>query len=94
MDDDIYMTLPAISYLKFPFCLKKDQIEAAHVWVTNGFRGTILYSSGTGKTEIAFECARRAAARDSTLTTIDKECSPPLMILVVLLSIFYILFHE
>jgi superfamily II DNA or RNA helicase len=75
MDDDIYMTLPAISYLKFPFCLKKDQIEAAHVWVTNGFRGTILYSSGTGKTEIAFECARRAAARDSTLTAIDKECS-------------------
>src|SRR5215216_3882343 len=76
MDDDIYMTLPAISYLKFPFCLKKDQIEAAHVWVTNGFRGTILYSSGTGKTEIAFECARRAAAKDSTLTTIDnKECS-------------------
>jgi superfamily II DNA or RNA helicase len=76
MDDDIYMTLPAISYLKFPFCLKKDQIEAAHVWVTNGFRGTILYSSGTGKTEIAFECARRAA-KDSTLTltAIDKECS-------------------
>ncbi|HZB99081.1 MAG TPA: hypothetical protein VE226_03640, partial [Nitrososphaeraceae archaeon] len=60
MDDDICMTLPAISYLKFPFCLKKDQIDAAHVWVTNGFRGTILYSSGTGKTEIAFECARRA----------------------------------
>src|ERR671921_1077674 len=74
MDDDICMTLPAISYLKFPFCLKKDQIEAAHVWVTNGFRGTILYSSGTGKTEIAFECARRAAS-GSTLITIDKECS-------------------
>jgi superfamily II DNA or RNA helicase len=90
MDDDIYMTLPAISYLKFPFCLKKDQIEAAHVWVTNGFRGTILYSSGTGKTEIAFECARRAAAKDSTLTTAidNKECSS------YLLSIFYILFHE
>ncbi|MDQ4056136.1 MAG: SWIM zinc finger family protein, partial [Thermoproteota archaeon] len=68
------MTLPAISYLKFPFCLKKDQIDAAHVWVTNGFRGTILYSSGTGKTEIAFECARRAAS-SSTLITIDKECS-------------------
>jgi superfamily II DNA or RNA helicase len=74
MDDDICMTLPAISYLKFPFCLKKDQIDAAHVWVTNGFRGTILYSSGTGKTEIAFECARRAAS-GSTLITIDKECS-------------------
>ena len=72
MDDDICMTLPAISYLKFPFCLKKDQIDAAHVWVTNGFRGTILYSSGTGKTEIAFECAR-SAATGSTLITIDKE---------------------
>src|SRR5919202_5283065 len=25
-------------------------------------RGSLIYSSGTGKTEIAFECARRAAA--------------------------------
>jgi superfamily II DNA or RNA helicase len=43
-----------------------------HSWVTNGFRGTVLYSSGTGKTEIAFECARRAAAA-STSTTIEEE---------------------
>lgn len=51
----------AISYLKFPFSLKKDQLEAVESWFNNGFRGTILYSTGTGKTEIAFECARRVA---------------------------------
>jgi superfamily II DNA or RNA helicase len=67
---------PAISYLKFPFCLKKDQLEAAHVWVTSGFRGTLLYSSGTGKTEIAFECARRAATA-SKVATRDKGISYP-----------------
>lgn len=52
---------PAISQLKFPFCLKEDQIEAVNAWINNNYRGTILYSTGTGKTEIAFECARRAA---------------------------------
>ena len=51
----------AISHLKFPFSLKKDQIEAVDSWLANNFRGTVLYSSGTGKTEISFECARRAA---------------------------------
>ena len=30
-------------------------------WISSGLRGSIIYSSGTGKTEIAFECARRAA---------------------------------
>jgi superfamily II DNA or RNA helicase len=30
--------------------------------MSTGMRGSIIYSSGTGKTEIAFECARRAAA--------------------------------
>ena len=50
---------PAISQLKFPFCLKEDQIEAINAWINNDYRGTILYSTGTGKTEIAFECARR-----------------------------------
>jgi superfamily II DNA or RNA helicase len=49
---------PAISLLKFPFSLKKDQIDAVDAWIDNSFRGTILYSTGTGKTEIAFECAR------------------------------------
>jgi superfamily II DNA or RNA helicase len=57
---------PAIYFLKFPFYLKKDQIEAVSEWVNNNFRGTILYSSGTGKTEIAFECAKRAAADRTT----------------------------
>jgi superfamily II DNA or RNA helicase len=51
----------AISHLQFPFSLKRDQLEAVDSWVNNNFRGTVLYSSGTGKTEIAFECASRAA---------------------------------
>ena len=51
--------------LKFPFKLTKDQIEAVDAWTTNSYRGSIIYSTGTGKTEIAFECAKRAAeARD------------------------------
>jgi len=55
----------AISSLRFPFKLTKDQIEAVDAWTTNGYRGSIIYSTGTGKTEIAFECAKRAAeARD------------------------------
>ena len=52
---------PAISAIRFPFELKKDQLEAAEAWVTNGCRGSVIFSTGTGKTEIAFECARRAA---------------------------------
>lgn len=52
---------PAISAIKFPFDLKKDQLEAAEAWVSNGCRGSVIFSTGTGKTEIAFECARRAA---------------------------------
>ncbi|HSF00506.1 MAG TPA: DEAD/DEAH box helicase [Nitrososphaeraceae archaeon] len=51
----------AISQLKFPFSLKEDQIEAVNAWIDNDFRGTILYSTGTGKTEIALECAKRFA---------------------------------
>ena len=51
--------MSAISSLKFPF--KLDQIEAVDAWTTNGYRGSIIYSTGTGKTEIAFECAKRAA---------------------------------
>lgn len=53
--------MSAISTLKFPFVLKKDQLEAIDAWLKNGLRGSIIYSTGTGKTEIAFECARRAA---------------------------------
>ncbi|HZD35722.1 MAG TPA: DEAD/DEAH box helicase [Nitrososphaeraceae archaeon] len=52
---------PAIENLKFPFNLKKDQEAAVEAWINNDFRGSIVYSTGTGKTEIAFECARRAA---------------------------------
>src|SRR6476619_8453313 len=51
--------IPSISLLKFPFALKQDQIAAVNAWINNNNRGTILYSTGTGKTEIAFECARR-----------------------------------
>lgn len=52
---------PAIKSLRFPFCLKADQIKAVEAWMENGQRGSIIYGSGTGKTEIAFECARQAA---------------------------------
>jgi superfamily II DNA or RNA helicase len=52
---------PAISTIRFPFELKKDQLEAAEAWIGNGCRGSVIFSTGTGKTEIAFECARRAA---------------------------------
>ena len=52
--------ISAISSLKFPFKLTKDQIEAVDAWIKNGNRGSIIYSTGTGKTEIAFECAKRA----------------------------------
>jgi superfamily II DNA or RNA helicase len=51
---------PAISSLKFPFRFTKDQFEAVDSWITNGYKGSIIYSTGSGKTEIAFECARRA----------------------------------
>src|ERR687886_3017841 len=53
--------IPSISLLKFPFVLKQDQIAAVNAWINNNYRGTILYSTGTGKTEIAFECAKRLA---------------------------------
>src|SRR5438093_8220990 len=53
--------MSAISSIKFPFRLTKDQIDAVDAWITNGYRGSIIYSTGTGKTEIAFECAKRAA---------------------------------
>ncbi|MDQ3807679.1 MAG: DEAD/DEAH box helicase [Thermoproteota archaeon] len=52
---------PAILDLIFPFELKFDQIKAVEAWLLNQCRGSIIYGSGTGKTEIAFECARKAA---------------------------------
>ena len=51
----------AISKLKFPFHLKGHQLEAVDAWISSDLRGSIIYSSGTGKTEIAFECAKKAA---------------------------------
>jgi len=56
-----FKILIAILNLKFPFDLKDDQREAVNAWLNNNFRGSIIYSTGTGKTEIAFECARRLA---------------------------------
>jgi superfamily II DNA or RNA helicase len=53
---------PAILNLKFPFNLTKDQEDAVSAWINNKYKGSIIYSTGTGKTEIAFECAKRAAA--------------------------------
>jgi superfamily II DNA or RNA helicase len=52
---------PAILDLRFPFELKPDQVKAVEAWLVNQCRGSIIYGSGTGKTEIAFECARKAA---------------------------------
>ena len=51
----------AISNLKFPLELKKDQLDIVDAWLSNGFRGSIIYSIDTRKTEIAFECAKQAA---------------------------------
>src|SRR6478752_3553546 len=53
--------IPAILDLKFPFNLTKDQEDAVAAWIKNQYKGSIIYSTGTGKTEIAFECAKRAA---------------------------------
>jgi superfamily II DNA or RNA helicase len=53
---------PAILNLRFPFELKPDQVKAVEAWLANHCRGSIIYGSGTGKTEIAFECAKRAVA--------------------------------
>jgi superfamily II DNA or RNA helicase len=56
-----FRVLIAILNLKFPFELKHDQQQAVNAWLSNNFKGSIIYSTGTGKTEIAFECARRLA---------------------------------
>ena len=59
--------MAAISSLRFPFELKHDQLQAVEAWVQNKCVGSVIFSTGTGKTEIAFECARRMA--DIVLTT-------------------------
>ncbi|HVX02806.1 MAG TPA: DEAD/DEAH box helicase [Nitrososphaera sp.] len=58
---------PAITSLQFPFELKRDQVEAAEAWMQNGRRGSVIFSTGTGKTEIAWECARRAAVQSGKM---------------------------
>ena len=55
--------MSAISALRFPFELTIDQIEATEAWIQNGCRGSVIFSTGTGKTEIAWECAKRAAEK-------------------------------
>ncbi|HZB64022.1 MAG TPA: DEAD/DEAH box helicase family protein [Nitrososphaeraceae archaeon] len=73
----------AISQLKFPFSLKEDQIDAVNAWIDNDFRGTIVYSTGTGKTEIAFECAKRVACRySSSSSTMNVLLMVPRIILI------------
>ena len=77
----------AISQLKFPFSLKADQIDAVNAWIDNDCRGTIVYSTGTGKTEIAFECAKRVASRyssfsSSSTTTMNILLMVPRIILI------------
>jgi superfamily II DNA or RNA helicase len=54
--------LSEIILLKFPFELKKDQRDAVDEWINKKGKGSIIYSTGTGKTEIAFECARKMAS--------------------------------
>lgn len=77
----------AISQLKFPFSLKEDQIEAVKAWIDNDFRGTVLYSTGTGKTEIALECAKR-------FVFVSSSSSSPLPFLNILLIVPRIILIE
>ena len=51
-----------IILLKFPFEVKQDQRDAVDEWINKKGKGSIIYSTGTGKTEIAFECARKMAS--------------------------------
>ena len=53
--------LSSIAKLHFPFKLKKDQEEAVESWIGNRCKGSIIFSTGTGKTEIALECAKKAS---------------------------------
>lgn len=80
-DRSEFTMLTAILHLKFPFKLKDDQIDAVNAWLSNNFKGSIIYSTGTGKTEIAFECARRLAeirlAKDVTSPANDAGQSNP-----------------
>jgi superfamily II DNA or RNA helicase len=80
----------AISKLEFPFPLKEDQIEAVNAWIDNDYRGTILYSTGTGKTEIALECAKRFAFVSASSTYPSFSSLPFLNILLIVPRIILI----
>jgi superfamily II DNA or RNA helicase len=79
---DSTTTTTIISQLKFPFSLKKDQIDAVNAWIAKNFRGTIVYSSGTGKTEIAFECAKKVANAYPSSSTLNILLMVPRIILI------------
>jgi superfamily II DNA or RNA helicase len=63
---------PCVLNLAFPFDLTRDQLAAVDAWVSNGYRGSIIYSTGTGKTEIAFECAKRRATENLTYNNAEN----------------------
>jgi superfamily II DNA or RNA helicase len=63
---------PCVLNLTFPFDLTRDQLAAVDAWVSNGYRGSIIYSTGTGKTEIAFECAKRRAIENLSYNNAAK----------------------
>jgi superfamily II DNA or RNA helicase len=63
----------AISDLEFPFALKPDQIKAVESWMANQYKGSVIYGSGTGKTEIAFECAKRLAELKSMDNRVNQH---------------------
>jgi len=72
----------AISMLKFPFKLTKDQVDAVDAWVMNDYKGLIIYSTGTGKTEIAYEYARRACEAVEEANVYDDTNLFSILILV------------
>jgi superfamily II DNA or RNA helicase len=74
--------ISAISMLKFPFKLTKDQVDAVDAWVMNDYKGLIIYSTGTGKTEIAYECARRACEAVEEANVSDDTNPFSILILV------------
>jgi len=84
----------AISKLEFPFPLKEDQVEAVNAWIDNDYRGTVLYSTGTGKTEIALECAKRFAFVFASSSSYSSSSPPPLPFLNILLIVPRIILIE
>jgi superfamily II DNA or RNA helicase len=63
---------PCVLNLAFPFDLTRDQLAAVDAWVSNGYKGSIIYSTGTGKTEIAYECAKRRATENLTYNNAEN----------------------